>query len=51
MRGYYCYRNYWQPVVGEELNCTHKRDNPFDLFAIAIKKSTEETVGHLPMEN
>ena len=51
MRGHHCYRNYWQPVVGEELNCTHERDNPFDLFAIAIKKSTGETVGHLPMEN
>ena len=51
VRGYHYYRNYWQPVVGEELNCTHERDNPFDLFAIAIKKSTRQTLGHLPMEN
>ena len=28
-----------------------ERDNPFDLFAIAIKKTTGETVGHLQMEN
>ena len=27
----------------------HERDNPFDLFAIAIKKTTGEIVGHLPM--
>ena len=49
--GYYYYRNYWQPVVAEELNCMYKRDNPFDLFAIAIKKTTGEIEGHLPMEN
>ena len=29
----------------------HERDNPFDLFGVAIKKITEETVRHLPMEN
>ena len=29
----------------------HERDNPFDLFAIAIKKTTGETVRHLPIEN
>ena len=51
VRGYHYYRNYWQPVVAEELNCMHKIDNPFDLFAIATKKTTGEIVGHLPMEN
>ena len=50
VREYHYYRNYWQPVVGEELDCMHERDNPFNLFAIAIKKKTGETVGHLPME-
>ena len=29
----------------------HERDNPFDLFAIAMKKTTGETVGHLPQKN
>ena len=29
----------------------HERGHPFDLFAIAIKKTTGETVGHLPVEN
>ena len=29
----------------------HAIDNPFDLFTIAIKKTTRETIGHLPMEN
>ena len=51
MRGYHYYHNYCQPVVGEELDCMHDRDNPFDLFAIAIKKTTGEIVGHLPMKN
>ena len=53
VRWYHCYRNYWQPVVREELNCMHERDNPFDLFAIAIKKSMGkgETVRHMPMKN
>ena len=40
VRGYHYYRNYCQPVVGEELDCMHKRDNSFDLFVIAIKKTT-----------
>ena len=51
VRGYHYYRNYWQPVVGEETDCIHERGNPFDLFAIAIKKTTGETAGHLPMGN
>ena len=51
VRGYHYYRNYCQPVVGEELDCMHERDNPFNLFVIAIKKTTRKTVGHLPMEN
>ena len=51
VRGYHYYRSYWKPVVGEELDCVHERDNPFDLFAIAIRKTTGETVGHLPMKN
>ena len=28
-----------------------EKDNPFDLFAIAIKRTTRETERHLPMEN
>ena len=48
---YHYYHNYWQRVVGEELDCTHERDNSFDLFAIAIQKTTGEKVGHLQMEN
>ena len=51
VRGYHYYRNYWQPVVGEELGCMHERDNPFDLFAMAKKKTTGETVGYLPQKN
>ena len=49
MKWCHYYRNYCQPVVGEELDCMNERDNPFDLFAIAIKKTTGEIVGHLPM--
>ena len=45
VRGYHYYRNYWQPVVGEELNCMQEKNNPFDLFAIVIKKTTGKTVG------
>ena len=45
VRGYHYYRNYWQPVVGEERNCIQEKNNPFDLFAIVIKKTTGKTVG------
>ena len=52
VRAYRYQLNYWQVVVGKELDCMHKRDNPFDLSVIkVIKKTTGETVGLLPMEN
>ena len=52
VRGSHYYQNYRQPVVGEELDCMHEKDNLFDFFAIeVIKKTTGETVVHLPMEN
>ena len=41
VRGYNHYFHHWQPVVGK-LGCVHKRDNPFDLLAIAIKKTVGE---------
>ena len=52
VRGYHYFRNYWQPTLGEELDCMHEKDNPFDFFAIKVSKSTtRQTVGHLPMKN
>ena len=45
VRRYHYYRNHWQPVVEEELNCIHEKNNPFHLFAMVIKKTTGRTVG------
>ena len=51
VRGFHCYRRYWQPDLEDELYCRHEEDNPFDFFAIKIcMKNKCETVDHLPME-
>ena len=51
IRGYHYYRRYWTPIINENLNCLHDRENPFDVFAIKTCQSQSfEAVGHLPRE-
>ena len=47
VRGYHIYKDLWETVVGEELECQRERDNPSDIYAVAVKKG-ETVVGHLP---
>ena len=47
VRGYYVYKDIWDPVVGEMLNCEHKDRNPQDPYAVSVKK-VGTTVGHVP---
>ena len=49
VRGFH-YQKIWSPKEGEILNCYHKRDNAFDVFAIKAESKNRSTVGHLPRE-
>ena len=52
VRGCHYYRQYWQPEESQALDYAHKKDNPFDIFAIKVMdRNSGATVGHLPMEN
>ena len=36
MRGYHVYKDIWRAAVGEELEYIRERDNPRDVYAIAV---------------
>ena len=48
VRGYHYYKDIWEPVIGEELECEREHGNIHDLYAVAVKQKSEVTVGHLP---
>ena len=51
MRGFHVYKTNWKPQNGELLKCTHKEDNPYDIFSMKVcKPDSDEIVGHLPVE-
>ena len=51
VRGYHYYKQYWEPVENEELDCYHEANNAYDYFAIkTCSRESGTTVGHLPME-
>ena len=47
VRGYHVYKDLWEAVVGERLECQRERDNPSDTYAVAVKKGGI-VVGYLP---
>ena len=47
VRGYHIYRELWDAVVGEELECQRERGNATDMYAVAVIKDSI-IVGHLP---
>ena len=47
VRGYHIYKDVWDAVIGEELQCERKRDNERDRYAVAVKKDGK-IIGHLP---
>ena len=49
-RGFHYYKNYWDPVESECLDCAHEKGNPYDYFAIKTCQKDGKIVGHLPME-
>ena len=44
VRGYHCYQEIWNAIIGEELQTTRELG---DLYAVAVTRS-RVTVGHLP---
>ena len=49
IRGYHIYRELWDAVVGEELECQRERGNAADMYAVAVMKDST-IVGHLPQK-
>ena len=50
--GYHYYHHNWQPQPEQRLVCSHKKNNPFDFFAIKVTfPKSGSTVVHQPMEN
>ena len=47
VRGYHIYKNIWDAVIGEELQCERELDNESDRYAVAVKKDGSN-IGHLP---
>ena len=48
VRGYHVYGEIWTATLGEELFCSPEVGNVVDRYAVAVKKESGETVGHLP---
>ena len=45
--GYHYYQDIWEPVIGEELECTQEPGNLHDRYAVAVLKEGID-VGHVP---
>ena len=50
VRGYHVYGEIWSATLGEELLCVSEVGNVVDRYAVAVKKDSGETVGHLPQK-
>ena len=48
MRGFHVYQEIWTPVIDECLHCKRERDNVEDRHAVAVCKSLDIMVGHVP---
>ena len=47
--GYHVYKTNWTRVVGEKLTGVMESNNLVDKYAVAVKRSDESIVGHLPL--
>ena len=46
IRGYHMYKDIWNAMIGEELECARESEIPADQYAVVMKKDNE-TVGHV----
>ena len=49
--GYHVYKTNWTPAVGENLTGAMESNNLMDKYAVAVNRSNESVVGHLPLGN
>ena len=47
VRGYHIYKDVWEAIVAEQLECVREPRNVNDRYAVAVVKN-EIVVGHLP---
>ena len=47
IQGYHVYKDIWDPVFGEMLNCKLEDRNPQAPYTVGVKK-VGTTVGHVP---
>ena len=47
--GYHVYKADWTPFVGEKLTGVMESTNVMDKYTIAVERSDESIVGHLPL--
>ena len=50
VRGHHIFKSVWQPVIGEILHTKREESNPVDRHAVAVIKTSQQTVGHMPRE-
>ena len=50
IRGFHIYKDVWEPIVGEELECKIEDNNEHDRHAVAVMKE-DRVVGHIPREH
>ena len=46
IRGHHVSKDFWMPVINEELVCVQESENPHDPYTVAIKKRSL-VVGHV----
>jgi len=49
IRGHHIYKDVWNPVIDEQLDCVPVALNPKDVYAVAVVHSGI-TVGHIPQK-
>ena len=49
IRGHHIYKEVWEPMHGQILQCARERSYRFDPFAVSVVNS-EEIVGHVPQK-
>ena len=47
--GYHVYKSRWTPSIGDEFYGFMEPTNNLDKYAVAVKKSDGEIIGHLPL--
>ena len=48
VRGHHIYKDIWNSIHGEELNCKREISNVHDLYAVSVIKHGTGIVGHQP---